>query len=147
MVLTTFIRIRSLFRLRRVRINSHSDAVSEASANLSFVRCSDLVGSTFTRDLLRDHREHITMALYLDDRHHLVGTAILPIGWVEAARLSARPILFGSQARHSSACILVRYRRYGASSATEGEERSLRTIAAACSRYGVVVADDVIVVG
>ncbi|MHB1847248.1 MAG: hypothetical protein ACYCWW_20685 [Deltaproteobacteria bacterium] len=43
--------------------------------------------------------------------------------------------------------VVVRYRRYGAPSATEGEERSFRTIAAACSRYGVVVADHVIVVG
>ena len=64
------------------------------------------------------------MALYLDDRHRLVGTAILTIGWVQAARLSARPLLFGSQACQSSTCILVRYRCYGAPSATEGEERS-----------------------
>jgi DNA repair protein RadC len=100
-----------------------------------------------TRDLLRNHREDITMALYLDDRHRLVGTAILTVGWVQAARLSARPILFGTQACKSSTCILVRYRRYGTPSATEGEERSFRTIAAACSRYGVVVADHVVVVG
>lgn len=111
------------------------------------VRCSDLVGSTFTRDLLRNHREDITMVLYLDDRHRLVGSAILTLGWVQAARLSARPMPFGTQACQSSTCILVRYRRYGAPSATEGEERSFRTIAAACSRYGVVVADHVIVVG
>ena len=87
------------------------------------------------------------MVLYLDDRHRLVVSAILTVGWVQAARLSARPILFGAQATQASTCILVRYRRYGALSASEWEERSFRTIAAACSRYGVVVADHVIVVG
>lgn len=147
MVPTTFIRIRSLFRPRRVGINSHPDAVSEASLNLPRRIDDPTSAAQLTRDLLRNHREDITMALYLDDRHRLVGTAILTIGWVQAARLSARPILFGTQACQSSTCILVRYRRYGASSATEGEERSFRTIAAACSRYGVVVADHVIVVG
>jgi len=69
------------------------------------------------------------MALYLDDPHRLVGTAILTIGWVQATRLSARPILFETQACQFSTCILVRYRRYGAPSATEGEERSFRTSA------------------
>jgi hypothetical protein len=87
------------------------------------------------------------MALYLNDRHRLVSSAILTIGWVQAAHLSARPILFGSPACQSSTCILVRYRRYGAPSVTEGEDRSFRTIAAACSRYGVVVADHLVVVG
>jgi hypothetical protein len=60
------------------------------------------------------------MVLYLDDRHRLVGSAIFIIGWVQAARLSARPILFGSQGCQSSTCTLVRCRRYGAPSATEG---------------------------
>ena len=87
------------------------------------------------------------MALCVDDRHRLVGTATLTVGWVQAARLSAHPILFGTQACQSSTCILVRYRRYGALSATEGEERSFHTIAAGYSRYGVVVADHVLVVG
>jgi len=148
MVPTTFIRIRSLFRPRRVGGgSSHPDAVSEASLNLPRRIDDPTSAAQLTRDLLRNHREDITMALYLDDRHRLVGTAILTIGWVQAARLSARPILFGTQACQSSTCILVRYRRYGAPSATEGEERSFRTIAAACSRYGVVVADHLVVVG
>jgi len=146
---TSFIRIRSLFRPRRVRGGgpNHPDAVSEASLNLPRRIDDPTSAAQLSRDLLRNHREDITMALYLDDRHRLVGTAILTIGWVQAARLSARPILFGTQACQSSTCILVRYRRYGAPSATEGEDRSFRTIAAACSRYGVVVADHVIVVG
>jgi hypothetical protein len=128
MVPTTFIRIRSLFRPRRVRIGgtSHPDAASEASRNLPRRIDDPTSAALLTRDLLRNHREDITMALYLDDRHRLVGTAILTIGWVQAARLSARPILLGTQACQSSTCILVRYRRYrryrryGAPSATEG---------------------------
>jgi len=148
MVPTSVTRIRSLFRPRRVRAGaSHPDAVSEASLNLPRRIDDPTSAAQLTRDLLRNHREDITMVLYLDDRHRLVGTAILTIGWVQAARLSARPILFGTQACQSSTCILVRYRRYGAPSATEGEERSFRTIAAACSRYGVVVADHLVVVG
>ena len=148
MVPTSLTRIRSLFRPRRIRGGpSHPNAVSEASLNLPRRIDDPTSAAQLTRDLLRNHREDITMALYLDDRHRLVGTAILTVGWAQAARLSARPILFGTQACQSSTCILVRYRRYGAPSATEGEERSFRTIAAASSRYGVVVADHVIVVG
>ncbi|MHB1988275.1 MAG: JAB domain-containing protein [Acidimicrobiales bacterium] len=132
-----------------------SGAVAQTTPTLSLRYPSTChAGSTFGRQqpsspetCSANHREDITMALYLDDRHRLVGTAILTIGWVQAARLSARPILFGTQACQSSACIRVRYRRYGAPSATEGEDRSFRTIAAACSRYGVVVAEHVIVVG
>jgi len=56
------------------------------------------------------------LALYLDDRHRLVGTAILTIGWVQAARLSARPSLFGTQACQSNTCIFFRYRPNGAPS-------------------------------
>ena len=77
--------------------NSHPDAVSEASLNLPRRIDDPTSAAQLTRDLLRNHREDITMALYLDDRHRLVGTAILTIGWVQAARLSARPILFGTR--------------------------------------------------
>jgi DNA repair protein RadC len=108
MVPTTFsIRIRSLFRPRRFRMTGHPDSVSEASLNLPRRIDDPTSAAQLTRDLLRNHREDITTALYLDDRH----------------------------------------RRYGAPSATEGEDRSFRTIAAACSRYGAVVADHVIVTG
>ena len=55
-------------------------------------------GARLSYDLLHNHREDIPMALYLDDRHHLVGTALLAICWVRAARLSAHPIPFGTQA-------------------------------------------------
>jgi hypothetical protein len=73
--------------------------------------------------------------------------ALLAVSDVQAARPSARPILFGTQACQSSTCILVWYRRWGATSATEPEQRSLRTIAAACSRYGIVLDDHLVVVG
>jgi DNA repair protein RadC len=142
----SFTRIRTLFRPQK-RFASHPDAVPEASLNLPRRIDDRTSAAQLARDLLRHHREDITMALYLDDRHRLVGTAILTVGWVQAARLSARPLLFGSQACQASTCILVRYRPSGARSASEGEERSFRAIAAACSRYGVVVADHLVVVG
>jgi len=146
MVPTSFPRIRSLFRPRRGY--SHPGAVPEASLNLPRRVDDPRSVAQLTRDLLRHHREDITMALYLDDRHRLVGTVILTVGWVQAARLSARPLLFGAQATQASTCILVRYRRYGAQSASEGEERwASSTVAAACSRYGVVIADHLVVVG
>lgn len=37
--------------------------------------------------------EDVTLALYLDDRHRVGGHAVVAIGRVQAARLSARPIL------------------------------------------------------
>ena len=51
-----------------------------------------------TRDLLRHHRDEVTLALYLDDLHLLVGTAILSVGWAQAGRLSARPVQAGAMA-------------------------------------------------
>jgi hypothetical protein len=34
----------------------------------------------------------------MDDRHRFVGHAIVAVGWVQAARLSAHPVLLGAQA-------------------------------------------------
>jgi hypothetical protein len=42
------------------------------------------------------------MASYLDNRQRLAGTAILTIGVVQTARMSAQPITLGKQARQSS---------------------------------------------
>ena len=147
MVPTSITRIRSLFRPRRV--NSHPDAVPEASLNL--LRRIDDPTSTaqLTRDLLRNHREYITMALYLDDRHRLVGTAILTGGWVQAARLSARsslgprrasPAPVSSSATAATAATGLRAPQKGRSAPSVPSPQP-------CSRYGVVVADHVIVVG
>jgi len=85
MVPTTFIRIRSLYRPRRVRGGgtSRPDAVSEASLNLSRRIDDPTSAAQLTRVPLPNHREDITMASYLDDRHRLVGTAILTVGWIQ----------------------------------------------------------------
>ena len=45
-----------------------------------------------------------------------------------------------------SACIIVRYRRYGARSTSEAEDRSFRTLAPACSRCGLSPVDHLVVV-
>jgi hypothetical protein len=86
MVPTAFIRIRSLHRPRRVRGGgtSHPDSVSEASLKLPRRIDDPTSAAQLTRVLLPNHREDITMASYLDDRHRLVGTAILTGGWVQA---------------------------------------------------------------
>ena len=41
--------------------------------------------------------------------------------------------------------VLVRYRRWGAPSAAEPEDRTFRTIAAAVGRYGIAAADHLVV--
>jgi DNA repair protein RadC len=144
MVPTTFNLIRTFTRRRVVR---HPDAVPEAQLNLPRRIDGPAAAAQVAGDLLRHRREDITLALYLDDRHRLVGTAILAVGWAQAARLSARPILSGSQACRATGFVLVRYRRWGAPSATEPEDRTFRSIAAACSRYGLVAVDHLVVVG
>lgn len=96
--------------------------------------------------LCRSRWDEVTLALYLDNQHRLVGHAVVATGWVQAALLSARPILAGANACQASRCIIVRYRRYGARSASESENRSFAAIAAACSRYGLAVSDHLVVV-
>ena len=145
MVPTTFNLIRTFTRRRRVV--RHPDAVPDAPLNLRRRIDGPAAAAQLAGDLLRYRREDITLALYLDDRHRLVGTAIVAVGWVQAARLSARPILSGSQACRATGLVLVRYRRWGATSATEPENRTFRSIAAACSRYGLVTVDHLVVVG
>lgn len=136
--------------VRRVRLGGSAPVGHpEAEAPLALPRRIDgpAAASQFARDLLRHRQDDVTLAIYLDDRHRLVGTVLLTVGWVQAARLSARPILFGAQACQASTVVLVRYGRYRAPGATEGEKRRFRTLVAACSRYGVVVADHLVVVG
>lgn len=129
-------------RSRRTRM-AHPD--EDASIRLPRRILDPGVAAQFARDLLRHHREDITMALYLDDRHRLVGTAIVAIGWVEHSRLSARPILSGSKACHATACVLVRYARYRGRSATEAEHRTFGILAASCDRHGLHVVDHLVV--
>jgi hypothetical protein len=72
-----------------------------------------------------------------------------PCSWMGLSSRSIKRSLnsFWTQACQSSTCILVRRCRYSPPSATEGEERSFRTIAVACSRYDVVVAGHLVANG
>ncbi|NNN15452.1 MAG: hypothetical protein HKL82_06300 [Acidimicrobiaceae bacterium] len=96
-------------------------------------------------DLLRHRRGDIPLALYLDGRHRLVGTAILAVGWAQADRLSARPILQGSQACRAETAVVIRFGRWRILSATEVEERFFAALAVECARHGLPVLDHVIV--
>ena len=60
--------------------------------------------------LCRSRWDEVTLALYLDNQHRLVGHAVVATGWVQAALLSARPILAGADACQASTCILIRHR-------------------------------------
>lgn len=98
-----------------------------------------------SHDLLRHWKEDVTLALYLDDRHRLVGSAIVAVGRVQAARLSARPILQGSQACRATGCILIRFHRFGPATPWVVEESSYWAIASAAIRHGLVLVDHLVV--
>ena len=124
----------------------HPDAVPETGLNLPRRIDDPASAARVARDLLRSRREDVVLVLYMDDRHRFVGHAVVAVGWVQAARLSAHPVLLGAQACRATGSVLVRYRRrYGALSATEAEQASFRTIAAACGRHGLAVVDHVVV--
>ncbi len=139
--------LRSL--VRRVRLGGSAPAGHpEAEAPLSLPRRIDgpAAAAQLAADLLRHRREDITLAIYLDERHRLVGATVLAVGWVQAARLSARPVLAGAMSCRATTCVLVRYGRCRGLSATEQEQASSAALAA-CSRYGLVVADHLVVTG
>ncbi len=136
---------RALTRRSR-RMASHPEAVPEAGLNLSRRIDDPASAARVARDLLRSRREDVTLVLYMDDRHRFVGHAVVAVGWVQAARLSDHPVLLGAQACRATGSILVRYRRYGALSATEAEQASFRAIAAACGRHGLTVVDHLVVI-
>jgi DNA repair protein RadC len=141
--------LHSFFRAltgRSCRMASHPEAVPEAGLNLPRRIDDPASAARVARDLLRSRREDVTLVLYVDDRHRFVGHAFVAVGWVQAARLSAHPVLLGAQACRATGFILVRYRRYGALSATEAEQASFRAIAGACGRHGLAVADHLVVV-
>ena len=123
----------------------HPDAVPEAGLNLPRRIDDPASAARGARDLLRSRREDVTLVLYMDARHRFVGHAVVAVGWVQAARLSAHPLLLGAQACRATGSVLVRYRRYGALSATEAERASFRAIAAACGRHGLAVVDHLLV--
>lgn len=136
--------------IRRVRLG-RPDAPGhpEAEAPLALPRRIDgpAAASQLARDLLRHRREEITLGIYLDGRHRLVGTAILAAGRVQAARLSARPVLAGAMASRATSCILVRYAPCRGLSATDREHASFAALAAACSRTGLPILDHLVVTG
>lgn len=97
--------------------------------------------------LCRSRWDELTIVLYMDAQERFVGHAVVASGWVQEGLLSARPILAGSEACQGTSCILVRHRHYGPCSPSETEDRSFRSIAAACSRYAFPVVDHLVVVG
>lgn len=148
MTITSPIRsfVRTLTR-RQKPVAVHPDAVFEPRLTLPR-RIDDPVSAARTaHDLLHHWKEDVTLVLYLDDRHRFVGHCIVAVGRVQAARLSARPVLFGAQVCRASACILVRYHRWERLSASEAENRSYRAIAAATGRHGLPVVDHLVVTG
>ena len=140
--------IHSFFRAltARSRTASHPEALQECRLNIPRRIDNPATAARLARELLHSRREDITLALYMDDRHRFVGHAIVATGWVQAARLSAHPIVAGAQASRATGCILIRYRRYGLPGATEVEQSSFRSIAGACWHRGLVVVDHLVVV-
>lgn len=124
--------LRSL--VRRVRFGgSASHGHPEAEAPLALPRRIDgpAAAAQLAGDLLRHRREDISLAVYLDERHRLVGT----------------PVLAGAMACRAASCVLVRYGRWRGTEATEQEKASFDALAAACSRSGLPVADHLVVSG
>ncbi len=139
--------LRRLVRTRSQRSAPfvHPDQVPDAQLILPRRIDDPATAAQVTRDLLRHHREVVTLALYLDDQHRLVGTAIVAAGWVQQARLSARPLVAGATACRATGCVLARYAGSRGTNATEQERRSFGALAPACSRYGLRLVDHVIV--
>ena len=140
--------LHSFFRAltgRSWRTASHPDAVSEEGLNLPRRIDDPASASRVARDLIRSRRVDVTLVLYMDDRHRFVGHAVAAVGWVQAARLAARPVVLGAQACRATCSVLVRYRRYGALIARDAEQASFRANAAACGRHGLTVVDHLVV--
>ena len=140
----TFHFIRTL--TRSLRVSQHPDCVSESQFRLPGRIDDPATAAGVAFDLRRSRWDELTLVLYMDAQRLFVGHAVVATGWVQAALLTARPILAGSEACQGTSCILVRYRPYGATSPSEAEDRSFRTVAAACSRYGLSVRDHLVVV-
>lgn len=94
MVPTSLTRNRKFFRPRKESA-SHPEALQERHFTLPR-RIDDPAGAASTaRALVLNHREDVTLVLYMDDRHRFVGHAVVAVGWVQASRLSARPVVLG----------------------------------------------------
>jgi DNA repair protein RadC len=131
----------------RPKVPSHPEALQERHLTLPR-RIDDPASAASTaRALLLNRREDVTLVLYMDDRRRFVGHAVVAIGWVQASRLSARPVVLGAQASRATGCVLVRYGRYRALRATEAEVASFRAIADAAARHGLTLVDHLVVNG
>jgi DNA repair protein RadC len=141
--------IHSFFRAltARSRVTSHPEALQERHLNIPRRIDDPATAARLARELLHSRREDLTLALYMDDRHRFVGHAIVATGWVQAARLSARPFVAGAQASRATGCVIIRYRRYGLPSATKVEQSSFRSITGACWHHGLTVVDHLVVIG
>ena len=145
MVPTSLTRIRTIFRPRKESA-AHPEALQERHLTLPR-RIDDPASAASTaRALLLNRREDVTLVLYMDDRHRFVGHAVVAVGWVQASRLSARPVVLGATACQATGSVLVRYGRYRALHATEAEVASFRAIADAAARHGLAVVDHLVVV-
>lgn len=91
MIITSPLRsfVRALAR-RPKSVPAHPDAVFEPRLALPRRIDDPVTAARLACDLLRNRTEDVTLALYLDDRHRVVGDAVVAVGWVQAARLSAR---------------------------------------------------------
>jgi DNA repair protein RadC len=138
MVPTSLTRIRTFFRPRKASA-THPEALQERHLTLPRRIDDPASAASAARALLLNRREDVTLVLYMDDRHRFVGHAVVAVGWVQASRLSARPIILGT------GCVLVRYGRYRALHATEAEDASFRAIADAAARHGLAVVDHLVV--
>ena len=125
----------------------HPEVVSERQLDVPVVIHTTADAARVALDLMRGRRQETTLALFLDDRHHLSGHIVLASSWVQAARLSARPILTTAGSSRASAVILVRYRHHGDAVATLAERRSAGAIGAACLRSHLPLHDHVVVIG
>jgi hypothetical protein len=96
--------IHSFFRAltARSRTASHPEALQERHLNIPRRIDDPATAARLARELLHSRREDITLALYMDDRHHFVGHAIVAAGWVQAARHSAKQVIVGAQASRAT---------------------------------------------
>jgi hypothetical protein len=138
--------IRELFARRR-RVTSHREAVPERQLNIPRRIDDPATTAGVANDLLQHRREDVVLAPCLDNRHRLVGPAVLAIGWIGAARLSARPILAAAKASRATGCGLGGYRRHGARGASIPPRRPCWTLESASVRPGLAMVDHLVVVG
>jgi len=130
----------------RPKVPSHPEALQERQLTLPR-RIDDPASAASTaRALLCNRREVVTLVLHTVDRHRFVGPALVAVGWVQASRLSARPVVIGAAASEATDSVLARYGRYRGLHTTEAKDASFRAIADAVARHGLIVVDHLVVV-